>query len=79
METQIKKKTSKKEVADLEELKGEFEQVKKTPLTRWVKLVYKSCCGCGCNDLTIKRKVPYDSSLKDGDRASILEKNDQSL
>jgi hypothetical protein len=44
------------------------EEAPEIPATRTVKLVYEYCCGCGCWDLKIKRIVPFDSKLKDGDR-----------
>lgn len=34
---------------------------------RIVKLRFKSCCGCGCNDLKIEREVDGTSKLQDGD------------
>lgn len=37
------------------------------PKTRVVRLKSKSCCGCGCIDVTVVRVVDYDSPLKDGD------------
>ena len=41
--------------------------VQETPKYRYVKLRAESCCGCGCSELEIRRKVKYDSHLKDGD------------
>jgi hypothetical protein len=60
----------------LDKLKGDFEEVKKQPTHRIVRLVYKNCCGCGCLDVDVKRIVPYDSELKNGDRITKLEKGD---
>lgn len=47
--------------------KSELENIQKTPKTRVVILNSQSCCGCGCSDIKVKRTVPYDSPLKDGD------------
>ena len=59
-----------------EELKAKVEQSLsekvETPQTRFVDLVYSSCCGCGCTDIEIRREVPYNSKYKDGDRAERL-------
>jgi len=43
---------------------------------REVKLQYTSCCGCGCDEITLLRKVPIDSLLKDGDMAEDYEDGD---
>lgn len=40
------------------------------PKTRVVKLRSQSCCGCGCDDVTVVREVAYDSPLQDGDYIS---------
>lgn len=53
---------------DLTDLQTKFETAKNTevPQTRMVTLLYK-CLGCYCDGYRIKREVPGDSSLKDGD------------
>lgn len=79
------KQDQKKVVSDLEAtdemagLKDEFKKLKETPTTRPVILIYKSCCGCGCDDMKVKRTVPYDSPLKDGDRIEKVERGDRSV
>lgn len=40
---------------------------KKVESFRFVTLRAESCCGCGCSDIKIKRKVPEDSHLQDDD------------
>ena len=51
-----------------------FEEVKNTPVqqdkpsTRVVRLMYKSCCGCGCTEYWYERTVAVDSPLRDGSR-----------
>ena len=64
-------------------LKQKFDEVTadviELPATRVVKLVFSSCCGCGCSDVEIKREVPFDSKLKDGDRITKLEKKDKMI
>jgi len=60
----------------------EFESIKSIdvqPTKRIVTLVYKSCCGCGCNDISIEREVPFDSSLRNGDRTHELLSTDKSV
>lgn len=67
-------------VDELENLKEKFTQIKKTPLTRIVTLIAESCCGCGCDTFKIRRKVPYDSPLQDGDDIGTgLEKGDETI
>ena len=70
---QIKKKQSTK--TDSKNLKERFDKLKK-PVYRKVRLTYSDCCGCGCYDQTIERKVPVDSPLKDGDRVKKFESDD---
>lgn len=70
-DTEVKKKENK-----LTELKADFEKEKAKPLFRKVRLIYKSCCGCGCDDVAIERTVPNDSALKDGDRIDIVIEGD---
>lgn len=60
-------------------LKAKFESISSQPATRAVKLLYSSCCGCGCSDLTVQRTVPYDSPLSDGDRITQLGDTDEIL
>jgi hypothetical protein len=54
-----------------------IKQTETTPQTRKVRLIYQSCCGCGCSDETILRIVDYDSPLQDGDRIKKMEKRDK--
>lgn len=63
----LKKKKAKESAANLSKLKGEFEQIQSTPLTRTVILKADCWCGFGCNEARVERVVPYDSPLKDGD------------
>jgi len=43
---------------------------------RTVRLIYSSCCGCGCSDVSIWREVDGDSPLKNGDRAeNVMDKD----
>lgn len=62
---------------NIQKLRKEFEESQQTPRTRVVKLKYQSCCGCGCDTTWIKRTVPYDSTLKDGDDAVNLQDDDE--
>lgn len=71
--------TDEKKSGIFNNLKEKFEKISSQPATREVKLIYQSCCGCGCHDTTVVRTVPYDSSLKNGDRISSLEKGDKQL
>jgi hypothetical protein len=59
-----------------EEVAEKFDALRSTKTTRTVRLTYKSCCGCGCQDITINRKVSSDSKLKNGDRVYEVEDND---
>lgn len=49
----------------------------KNPETRVVRLVYNSCCGCGCYDETVERTVPFNSPMKNGDRITKLLDDDE--
>ena len=65
-----------------DQLKEKFQSIKSAetqPATRVVKLRYKSCCGCGCSTIEFERKVPFDSNLKDGDKADSMVKGDKQL
>lgn len=58
------------------------EQVKaiiSKPVLREVKLRYQSCCGCGCHDVTVKRKVAFDSEYEDGDTIDVILEDDELL
>lgn len=57
-------------------IKEVFEETKSQPTTRVVTLLYHSGCGCGGSTTEVKRTVPYNSKLKDGDYISRIEKND---
>lgn len=56
----------------LDTLRSEFDRLKadqvQHPATRRVRLRYRSCCGCGCDWISLYREVPWDSDLKDGDK-----------
>jgi hypothetical protein len=62
----------KKQVEQTEkkmDLSSEIEKaisIKVKEETRIVKLRSKSCCGCGCSEVTVLRTVPADSKLRDG-------------
>lgn len=56
------------------ELKQSFEAEKEKTIehiTRTVTLKYASGCGCG-GYTNVKREVPFDSPLQDGDRITRL-------
>lgn len=74
MQEQIKAGTEA--ITSFGNLKEKFENISSRPVTRDVRLIYSSCCGCGCSDMDISRTVPYDSPLKDGDRAAQLNDSD---
>ena len=73
---EITKSNKKDKVANIT---SNFETLKNTPTTRTVKLIYTSCCGCGCSDITISREVSFDSTLRDGDRVEKLERTDKQI
>lgn len=54
----------------LEDLAVAYKANKEKVVTKIITLYYQSCCGCGCNDVALKREVPMDSKLKDGSRIS---------
>jgi len=74
---QVKKQAEVSVSTNNVDLAAKLAEIEKQPATRVVRLVYKSCCGCGCSDIDITREVPYDSPLKNGDRIKKLEKNDK--
>lgn len=76
MQKQENKSTSGIQDTNLSEILG---QAIATPASRDVTLVYTSCCGCGCYDIQIRRTVPYDSDLHDGDTVYSLEPEDVKL
>lgn len=53
--------------ADLDGIRKELKEVEPAVAVRIVNLQYKACCGCGCSLVNVKRTVPVDSDLKDGD------------
>jgi hypothetical protein len=61
------------------DFQSEKENTVQVPTERIVYLWYKSCCGCGCNDIWLERTVPFGSSLKHGDKAKDLNKSDKVL
>lgn len=79
MKQDNKKRSDLAATDDMAGLKDQFAKEKNTPLTRKVILVTESCCGCGCSDVRIKRVVPYDSPLKDGDRVDSIENGDRPI
>ncbi len=72
-----KKKKLEQESPSLSNLKKQFEEILATPSTRIVRLIARSCCGCGCNDINIEREVPFDSDLKNGDYVKKVERTDK--
>jgi len=62
---QINANENEKQSTDLFE---KFQQIRGEKTHRTVKLIFKSCCGCGCSDVEIERLVPFDSPLENGDR-----------
>lgn len=54
-------------------------EVKERTQDRDVFLKWKSCCGCGCTDMAVRRVVPGDSPLKDGDRIKEVSSSDKIL
>ena len=78
-QTQIQKGSSSSSSTSNASIKQKFEEIQTTPVTREVTLKYKSCCGCGCSDVSVQRTVPYDSPLQNGDRISELGPNDKMI
>lgn len=74
---ELEKLKEKKEKTStlVEELQQEAQKIK--PLTRWVRLSYRDCCGCGCSWEPLYREVPYDSELQEDERVSSVETTDQ--
>lgn len=71
----LAKPTQKPSISDLTaEIKKATKPVQKM---RTVRLVYNSCCGCGCTKYEIWRNVPEDSKLKDGDVVKRTLKDDE--
>ena len=81
MERLSKQKADKKQDNSLKNrFTKEKEQVVAQPQTRTVRLRYYSSCGCGGGDYTdIVREVPFDSSLRDGDRVTKLKRGDRQI
>ena len=81
MERLSKKKTEKKQESSLRDrFTTEREQAVIQPETRTVKLRYYYSCGCGGGGYTdIMREVPFDSSLKDGDKVTELKRGDRGI
>lgn len=78
----MQKKINKEEQQsspELQDLKEELAEIKKGKSTRFVRLWYSSCCGCGCDDVLIVREVPTDSELQDYDMAGSFQENDEFL
>lgn len=70
------KKQKKEPQETKQELIEELEAIQEQPVTRMVRLKYKSCCGCGCDYVDLEREVPFDSELEDGDIVDEVEDND---
>lgn len=71
MKKQELEKLTKKEPKTstlVEELQKEAQKIK--PLTKWIRLLYRDCCGCGCNWEPFYREVPYDSNIKEGSQVT---------
>jgi hypothetical protein len=70
---QRQEKTSKEKEKDkFGELRKKLNEVTKPKKKekRKVRLLFETCCGCGCNTETIIREVEDDSPLQDGDIAT---------
>lgn len=69
-------KNTKQQSTELD-LAAELKKVKGKETHRTVILKYKDCCGCGCYWQKIKRVVPFDSPLKNGDKVEQFESDDE--
>lgn len=70
----------KVDLGSLDDLRQQFGELsEKKDEYRVVTLKYKSCCGCGCSYSDIRRTVPMNSSLNDGDIVKDLEEDDEWL
>lgn len=78
-QTQVNRAEEQVESSSFDQIKADFENIQATPLTRTVILKYKSCCGCGCSTVDLRREVPHDSHLQNGDYADDVEDNDEIL
>lgn len=69
MNQEFKKKEEEKK-SSFEALKEKYKSIEKTviPKMREVKLSMMLKCGCGGWGFEVKRMVPEDSPLQDGDR-----------
>lgn len=82
---QVNRKSSETTNVVSEDLKNRLGDLKEKnseiPITtyRFVNLVTSSCCGCGCHNIDIRRKVSRDSPLEDGDYVSELLETDEIL
>lgn len=79
MKQEFEKQTNKKKSEELITTAKQAAKNVAAPATREVILKYKECCGCGCSDIKVKRTVPYDSPLKNGDRIEKFEANDKQV
>ncbi len=77
----IIKTEEEKQLSGTARLRQEFQDQKATivkePETRLVTLKYKSCCGCGCDTIKVKRTVAFGSSLQTGDYITELQEGDK--
>lgn len=76
MKQDVKKKEEEQKKDSLSKVREQFNKIKDQATHRVVTLITDSCCGCGCYDIEIKRTVPFDSPLKDGDRVTHMEDGD---
>lgn len=77
VQTRFKKKANQEE--NLDKLRDQYRKEDITVSHRIVTLKYKSCCGCGCSYSDIKRTVPSDSELQDGDITEDYEPDDEMI
>jgi len=62
-----KTKSQNQETSSLDGIRSQLNKMKSENSVRVVTLKYKSCCGCGCDYSDIRRTVPMDSPLQNGD------------
>lgn len=79
MSNQYMKNRQEDETTSVNNFREKFEALSANPATRVVNLIASSCCGCGCSDIEIRRIVPFNSTLKDGDRVKEIERSDEIL
>lgn len=62
-----KLKEQEKEKKSSSSFKEQVEAIISKPVTKKVRLKYRSSCGCGSSVVTIEREVAYDSHYENGD------------